>query len=229
MVAAFREHVPGQIALVQPLHDDHARAGPLVVETRAHDLIPPVGDRLVTGKIMPIPRANGIVDHNGITAKAGSDTVDGRRKALAHARVLVIRLQVDVGRELPRRGERLRIPVARDHGARAHGVARRESAVVRTEDRSPARPMCPHPRGPHAGNDDRLRVAGPDVDREPLNVCCSDVLEVFADRVDVPTGDERHIRLEHMPRLGDELAQRHDRRRDFGHFLTTELLLNGAQ
>ena len=200
------EHVAEQVVGVQPLHDDHDRAGRLVVQPGVQRVVVELPDPPPLGFRQGVERLDRVVDHDQVGAPAEHRAADrgGEARALGGGD----QLDVAVAPRLdPEPGEDLAVPLALDHGAEIERVL--AGQVMGVADRHHLEPgiVAEPPGGEGDGDADRLQVARRDVDDQAPALAVGDPVEVVGDVPDVPVLAVAGAGLQGGQALGDEAGQ----------------------
>ena len=198
----------GQIVLVQPVHDQHDRAGELVVEPTVEGVVVPVVGRLALRLRQRLLGFQGIVDDDQVGAAPGQHAADrGGEPAALRGRV-EFRHRCALRREARPR-EDLPVPAAPDD---VPAVAREfVGEVLRIADAEYLRRRLA-PETPGRKRDrsqQRLQMARRQVDDEPPDFARAHCRELRGDHLDVPAHRKARPRVELAEtalRNADEIA-----------------------
>ena len=201
----LRQHMAGEIVLVQPVHDQHDRTRELVVESAVEGVVVPFVGRLALGLRQGLLGLQRVVDDDDVGTPPGQHPADRGGDARA------LRRRLELGHRLmPRREPGREEPLVPVAGEDAPAVARQFVGeilgVADAEDlRARLVPETPGRKGDRGQV--RLQMARRQADDQPADPARAHRGELGGDQLDMPVHRERGARIELAKARAAKLAK----------------------
>ena len=199
--------MPGQVVLVEPLHDDDERARLRVVQSRLERVLEKVYAGFPLHFAVRHQWVLGVVNDDHIAALACQCAAYrcGEHEALVG--VLEFVLPVDVIFQLDHVPPVLLEPRAFDDVPGEDVVLAAQAVAVAYLDEPLLRVLDPRPYRVAHGRFKGFHVSRRHIDHQPPDLPPVDCFHVFPDQVDVPVVNVGYPRLDDVPRLFDECRE----------------------